>query len=389
MSPGLFFEASWSSLCKDGENVCGDKVEITRSPGSLTVVLSDGLGSGVKANVLSTLTTRIASFMLKEGSDIEEVVDTIGRTLPICSVRGVAYSTFSILRLTSDGKGSIVEYDTPDAFLYRVGTVTKVMTSARKVGDKQVLEGSFEVKDGDHIFMVSDGVVHAGLGDVLNLGWQWENVAEYLRKTVPKARGDSSQLARWLTGVCDQFYGGHPGDDTTVVCIAARIPRTASVAIGPPRKREQDAEMVRKFMARPGRKIVCGGATGNLFARELGAEMDVDLSTGGDGIPPMARMRGIDMVTEGIITITRAFDILGAVDAGEITKGGIGGRDAASLLARALIDSDRIDFFVGRAENTAHTDAASLVDFRFKSQAIDALIRMMRALGKEVSVTYY
>jgi len=194
MSQGLFYEASYSSLCKDGESVCGDKVEIVKSAGSVMAVLSDGLGSGIKANVLSTLTTRIASYMLKEGSDIDDVVDTIGKTLPICQVRGVAYSTFSIVRLTPDGLGNIVEFDTPDAFLYREGTVTKISTRPRKVAQKQVLEGEFAVKDGDHIFMVSDGVMHAGLGDVMNLGWQWENVAEYLRRAVPKARGDSAQL---------------------------------------------------------------------------------------------------------------------------------------------------------------------------------------------------
>ena len=389
MSSGLYYEASYSSLCKDGESVCGDKVEIVKSAGSIMAVLSDGLGSGIKANVLSTLTTRIASYMLKEGSDIDDVVDTIGKTLPICQVRGVAYSTFSIVRLTPDGAGNIVEFDTPDAFLYREGTVTKISTKPRKVAEKQVLEGEFSVKDGDHIFMVSDGVMHAGLGDIMNLGWQWENVAEYLRRTVPKSRGDSAQLSRQLTGVCDQFYAGKPGDDTTAVCIAARQPRITSVAIGPPRKRELDAEMVKKFMLKPGRKVICGGATGNLFARELGANMEIDLSTGGDGIPPMARMRGVDMVTEGIITLTRALDILGSVDSGEMTKGGLVGRDAASLLAKALLDSDRLDFLIGRAENTAHTDGASLVDYRFKGQAIDAVIRMMRALGKDVNVTYY
>ena len=389
MSSGLYYEASYSSLCKHGETICGDRVEIVKASGSIMAVLSDGLGSGIKANVLSTLTTRIATYMLKEGSGIEDVVDTIGRTLPICQVRGVACSTFSIVRLSEGGVGNIVEYDTPDIFLYREGTVTKISTKKRKVAEKEVLEGSFEVKDGDHLFMVSDGVIHAGLGDVLNLGWQWENVAEYIRKTVPKARGDSAQLSKWLTGVCDQFYGGKPGDDTTVVCIAARQPRMTSVAIGPPSRKELDAELVRKFMGRPGRKIICGGTTGNLFARELGAEMEIDLGTGGDGIPPMAKMKGVDMVTEGIITLTSALDKLGAVDAGEMTKAGMTGRDAASLLAKALLDADRLDFFVGRAKNVAHTDAASLVDYRFKSQAVDAVIRMMRALGKDVSVTYY
>lgn len=387
--PGLYYEASYTSLIKHGESICGDRVEIARAPGSIMAVMSDGLGSGVKANILSTLTTRIASYMLKEGSSIDEVVDIIGRTLPICQVRGVAYSTFSILQLFEDGKGFIVEYDTPDAFLFRAGTVTKIDTISRKVADKQILEGEFEVRDGDHIFLVTDGVIHAGLGGILNLGWQWENVAEYLRRTVPKARGDSAQLTRWLTGVCDQFYAGKPGDDTTAVCISARQPRLTSVAIGPPRSKDKDAEMVRRFMQKPGRKAVCGGATGNLFARELGCDIEIDLGSGGDGIPPMGRMRGIDLVTEGIITLTRVLDILGAIDAGELVKAGISGKDAASMLTRTLLDSDRLDFFIGRAENVAHTDGQSLVDYRFKSQAVDALVRMMKALGKDVSVTYY
>ena len=247
----LHVEIANLSIAKHGEELCGDRVEIARNGCGVTVVLSDGLGSGVKANILATLTTTIAGSMFRGGAAIEDVVDTIGHTLPICKVRQVAYSTFTILQVDSDGNAYLVQFDNPDAFYVSDGRVDHVDCVQRQVADKVVKEARFTVRAGDHLFLVSDGIIHAGIGGVLNLGWGWPNVADYIRRITQQEKR-ASVLAKWMINVCDQFYGGKPGDDATVVAVTVREPRYVTAAVGPPRNPEDDRRMVDRLMESSG-----------------------------------------------------------------------------------------------------------------------------------------
>ena len=176
------------SLNKHGEELCGDNVVIARRPDSVIMVLSDGLGSGVKANILATLTTKIAATMLEMGASLEEVVETVGHSLPVCQVRDLAYSTFTILQIFSDGRVYLAEFDNPAVFYLHRGELTEIPKTERYIGDKKVKEARFQAEIGDFLVAISDGVVHAGIGGVLNLGWQWSNVARFLEKTVGRER---------------------------------------------------------------------------------------------------------------------------------------------------------------------------------------------------------
>ena len=87
----LYLENGYTSLNKKGEELCGDRVESVCRGEYTTVALADGLGSGVKANILATLTSKILCTMISNGIDLEECIRTIIQTLPVCKVRGVAY----------------------------------------------------------------------------------------------------------------------------------------------------------------------------------------------------------------------------------------------------------------------------------------------------------
>mgnify|MGYP003821195527 FL=1 len=377
----LHVEVANLSIAKHGEELCGDRVEITRNGGGVTVVLSDGLGSGVKANILATLTTTIAASMLRGGAAIEDVVDTIGHTLPICKVRQVAYSTFTILQVDSSGNAYLVQFDNPDAFYVSDGCVGSVDCVQRRVADKVVKEARFRVRSGDHLFLVSDGMIHAGIGGVLNLGWGWPNVADYIRRITQQEKR-ASVLAKWMINVCDQFYGGKPGDDATCVAITVREPRHVTAAVGPPRNPEDDRNMVAKLMGASGTRVVCGGTTGKIVARETGASLKVDLASMVQGVPPTATVRGVDLVTEGIITLSKALSKLASPEEAY-------GKDGASRLARVLLDADHVEFLVGKAVNPAHQNPNLPISITLKEQVMQDIARILSESGKEVKITYF
>ena len=176
----MSLDIAWKSLNKAKEELCGDTVEIIKTEDSDILVLSDGMGSGVKANILSTLTTKIMGTMLKNGATIEECVTTVARTLPVCQKRQVAYSTFSILQIYKNGEACLLEYDNPGGILIRDGHQKNVPFAVKEIEGKIIREYHFNVCYGDYYIMMSDGVVHAGVGTRSGFGWPRSEVARYI-----------------------------------------------------------------------------------------------------------------------------------------------------------------------------------------------------------------
>lgn len=230
---GLFIDVAYATLIKHGEELPGDMVNVIRLEDCTIIVMADGLGSGVKANILATLTSKIAGTMLKEGADIYETVDTIANTLPVCKVRNIAYSTFTLIKIYENGDTYIAEYDNPKTFMVRNGQSIDIPMRELIINGRRVKESNLTLQEGDVLTVVSDGVIHAGLGDVLNLGWQWEDVQNYLRKRTTDAFSAQS-LGNDLLEACSDLYFGKPGDDTTVVSIKVRRPSYAIPSLSCP-----------------------------------------------------------------------------------------------------------------------------------------------------------
>jgi hypothetical protein len=381
-------ETGFVSLKKHGEELCGDNVVVSRRDDSVIMVLSDGLGSGVKANILATLTSKIAGTMLEMGASLDEVVETVGQSLPICKVRGLAYSTFTILQVFYDGRVYMAEFDNPAVFYLHQGRITDIPRTERYIVDKKVKEACFQADVGDFLVAISDGVVHAGIGAVLNLGWQWPNVARFLEKTVAHER-NATNVAQRLADICQHLYAGQPGDDATIATIHIRRPRHLTLAVGPPRYRRDDGQMAELLAAAPGKKVVCGGTTGNIIAREWRVPLTVDLRYCSPKIPPLGRMPGADLVTEGIITISGALENLRLLFQGKGMSEVLTGEDGASRLARLLWESDKVHFLVGGAINPAHQNPDLPSGLALKEQAISELTHCLERAGKEVRVTSF
>jgi len=343
-----------NSLNKHGEELCGDWVKVTTTPDALVVVLSDGLGSGVKANILATLTAEIAASMLERGSSVEEVIETLVATLPECQVRRLAYATFAVLQVFHGSEAYLVEYDTPPLILIRDNEVVDLPVTERVIAGRTIRESRFTLKDGDYMVMISDGYIHAGVGGLYRMGWGWKNVALAVRRWVA-TRGDAYQLTRALSETCLKLYNGAPGDDATVVGMWVRQVRTATVLTGPPSDPKLDSLAVSKLVSSDGIKAICGGTTAQMAARELGQKLVVEWQAPGQRsslspskIPPIARLEGVDLVTEGVLTLSSAAERLRTA---ETIHDLPAARDAGTRLARILLEADDIHFIVGDAIN--------------------------------------
>lgn len=382
MSQPLFIESGGANICKHGEILCGDSLSVAPMGGGKLMVLSDGLGSGVKANILATLTTRIATRLMERGLPLEEVVETLTDTLPECKVRKIAYSTFTLLKVKEDGRVYLAEFDNPPTFFLKRGYISELKYRDRLIGSRKIREAHVHAEAGDWLVTVSDGEIHAGIGGLLNLGWDWEKIAKFLETQVYEDVS-AQKVAQILVDQARQLYEGKPGDDTTVGVLKIRPKRFASFMIGPPVKRDDDAAVVDRFMNLQGRKIVSGGTTAGILAKVLEKDVIVDLSTMTNKIPPTGKLEGVDLVTEGVHTVNATLEILERIqDIDALT----GMRDGASLLAREFLFADSINIFLGQAINPAHLNPNLPQEMGFKSRSVQAIAALLKERGKEVNV---
>ncbi len=388
----MHVDTAYRSLFKYGEELCGDNVRITRTEDSVFAVLADGLGSGVKANILSTLTSTIISTMLTEGAAMEQAVETIVSTLPICSVRKLAYSTFSVLQIKDTGEAYLAEFDNPGCIFIRNGELMELEMTDKEYAGKTVYESRFTVFPGDVLALISDGVVYAGVGSILNFGWTWESVAEWLRKESLKEKS-APRLAAALSQAVKELYMDKPGDDSTVMVARISPRQVVNMFAGPPKNKEDDPKMVRDFMTSSGKKLICGGSSANIVARILNRSVETSLDYVDPLIPPIGSIQGIDLVTEGVLTLSRTVEILQEYldhETDSFYFKRLDEKNGAAMLAKILLEEcTTLNLFIGTAINPAHQNPGLPSDLSIKLKLIDKLCGLMERLGKRVTKKYY
>jgi hypothetical protein len=390
-----FVEVGSHQQSKSGQRIAGDTFVSRRSRhGERTIaVLSDGLGSGVKAGVLSTLTATMALNLVEREVPITRVAEAVMATLPVCQTRRISYSTFTIVDISHDGSTRVIEYDNPQYVWIRGG---EIITPRRRKIDVQRPEGrnaalyysEIEARPEDRILFFSDGVTQSGMGsNAYPLGWGEVGVRDLVENAVlADPELSAAALARRIVQEGLRRDAFLAKDDISSVVVYFRKPRKLLVATGPPLEPERDRELAERVSGFDGKKVVAGGTTGNILARELGVSPRVILDNLDPRIPPHATMEGIDLVTEGIITLARVAEMLDQIGPGEYP----GSRDgAAELMARELLESDRIEFLVGTRVNQAHQDPNVPEDLELRRTIVRRITATLRTkFLKEVSISY-
>lgn len=387
----LFADIGYLSMNKFGEQLCGDHVDVLEQGEKDTIiVLADGLGSGVKASILSTLTSKIISTMMAAGLSMEHCVNTIADTLPICSVRGVAYSTFTLIHLLENKKAEVYQFDNPLIIVLRDGKHYCPPKHVHQIGDKTIYHSMIDLQENDLFIAMSDGVTHAGIGLDRKFGWEREDIISYL-ESLYDPNFSAKTWATILLEEVNNLYRFKPGDDTTVCAIRMRKNEALNVMFGPPAVHEETDRMIEEFLASGGKHVVCGGTTSSLVAEYLGVDLIPNLDYDDPNIPPTANIKGMELVTEGVITVNRVLDYAKDYleDNSSYVKWGFK-MDGASKLSRMMFeDATNINFFIGRAINPAHQNPSLPINFSIKMQLIIELAEALKKMGKRVQVTYY
>ena len=387
----LCADIGYKSVNHYGEELCGDHVDVVeQDENSTVIVLADGLGSGVKASILSTLTSKIISTMMAEGLPLEECVSTIAATLPVCSVRGVAYSTFTIIHLKNNDIAEVIQYDNPQVIIIRDEENYDYPKTEMNIGGKKIFKSVIKLRENDIFVAMSDGCPHAGIGMSYNFGWKREDIISFMETLAPVGY-TAKTLSTILVDECFKLYGGKPGDDATACVVRIRKREPMNILFGPPSNRDDADRMMSLFFSKEGKHIICGGTTSSIAAKYLNKPIKASLNFEKADVPPIAEIEGVDLVTEGVITVNKvleyAKDYLGENEHYEHWSLK---RDGASLISRLLFEeATDINFYVGRAINPAHQNPDLPINFSIKMNLVEELSACLKKMGKRIKVSYF
>ncbi len=393
MNSKFYIEVDCIQKNHEGERICGDVFlsERIKSDERTIVVLSDGMGHGVKANMLATLTSTMALNFTKEHKDVNRIADIIMNTLPVCSKRHISYSTFTTIDIESDGKTTILEYDNPETIIIRKNQIFNpgwqcVILDSEKNAGKVLKNCTFYAQKEDRIIFCSDGITQSGMGsEKYPFGWGHDKLEGFTKRLInndPKI--SANKLAEKVVNIAYQNDGYKAKDDASCAAIYFREPRKLLICTGPPYEEKRDkqlADVVKNF---EGKKILCGATTGDIIARELNLEIEDSFEFHDPDLPPIAYMTGIDLVTEGILTLSKVSEILKVYNNNYML-----GKGPADQIVKLIKESDEIHFVIGTRVNIAHQDPNLPVELEIRRTVVRRIAETLEEkFLKEVSMKF-
>lgn len=365
----MFIDIACSQKKKYNQNTSGDYFLSCRNPvqNRIVAVLSDGLGSGIKANILACMTATMLKKFTEENADIEKSCEIIMNSLPVCKVRGISYSTFSVIDCYEDGNAKIVEEGNPDFIWIRnnkILTPDYEIIPSNTFKDRKMKVYKIKPEQGDRMIFCSDGATQVAMGSKeYPLGLEREGLIKIiLQKLETSPEISSDELSKYLVYAIEMIAPEHKlKDDTSVLSLYFREPRESLIFTGPPYHRENDKYYTDTFLQFKGKKAVSGGTTANIISRESGIPVKSGSAFVSGGLPGTYEMEGVDLVTEGILTLTKTLEYL---------EEGTYKNDAAGKLMKFMLESDCISFLVGAQINQAHYDPNLPIEIEIRKNII-------------------
>ncbi len=393
MNRNFFIEVNSQLRNYDGERISGDVFlyRYVKEEDRVIAVLSDGMGHGVKANILATLTSTMAINFTREHKEVDRIAEIIMNTLPVCSERKISYSTFTIIDIESSGRATILEYDNPQSVILRGNTIfdpswKKVVLEKGKHSGKVLKTCTFMPEKEDRIIFCSDGVSQSGMGsEAYPFGWERENMANYAASLVSgEASISAIMLAGKIVTMAHKNDSYKARDDISCATIYFREPRKLLICSGPPYEKEKDKELAAKVMGYKGKVILCGGTTADIIARVLNRTIIDELIFEDPELPPESFLEGIDLVTEGILTLQKVNEILKTYNNSVRL-----GKGPADKIVRLIMESDEIHFVIGTRINIAHQDPNLPVELEIRRTVVKRIARLLEEKWlKKVSFEY-
>ncbi|MDD3420670.1 MAG: SpoIIE family protein phosphatase [Candidatus Gastranaerophilales bacterium] len=377
MRDPLFIDVHCSQEKKFKQNAYGDCFLSKRYPeeGRLIGVLSDGLGSGVKANILSSMTATMLLKFIAAGRDLKKASEVVMDSLPVCQVRKISYSTFSVIDCNDDGYARIVEEGNPQFLWIRDMEVLKpecTTVTSKKFKNRHMHTYEIQLEPNDRLIFCSDGVTQSGLGNPeYKLGWRRDGLIEFVTaKLRANPTISSSKLSELIVQEARRKEVDKKAkDDISSVVLYFRKPRELLIFTGPPYDASRDNEYAQILDVYDGKKAICGGTTANLVARELNREITSDLRKAAGNLPACSFMDGMDLITEGVLTLTKTVEYL--------ENGNQDPNDAAGKLMNLLLDSDCINFMVGAKLNQAHYDPDLPLELELRKNIVKKMAKTL------------
>lgn len=393
MDSKFYIEVDCIQKNQEGERICGDVflTERIKTEERTIIVLSDGMGHGVKANMLATLTSIMALNFTKEHKDVNRIAEIIMNTLPVCSKRHISYSTFTIIDIEEDGKITILEYDNPETIIIRDNEPFNpgwqcIMLESEKNSGKVIKNCSFQAHKEDRIIFCSDGITQSGMGsDKYPFGWGHDNLESFVQRLITNNPDISAnKLAVKVVNMAFQNDGYLAKDDTSCAAIYFREPRKLLICTGPPYEEENDKKLANVVKNFNGKKILSGATTADIISRELKMDIEDSFEFHDPDLPPVAYMEGIDLVTEGILTLSKVAEILKVYNNNYML-----GKGPADQIVKLLKESDEIQFVIGTRVNIAHQDPNLPVELEIRRTVVRRIAETLEEkFLKEVSMKF-